>query len=296
MKRLSLIALTFAAPLAVMAQTTVFSDNFASDTSSSYLNGVSSSGTMTWAAGTGMTLGGAGTGKISDLIGSFSAVTLANTGDYVSFVVNFNSPTLGQTGTLLPGAMLMALANSGGVPFTGGTTEAVSSSSTGGATAGYLAYGGQMQMQASAKTSTKFWAKTGTGNNNLSYNSNVSPKTGNFTMTGTGNGALANFDLYTLTYTIASLNTGATALQVTASIYDNTTSTMIDNITGAASAVPTSTLNTFDIGLYTGSEPSGYNINLTDVSVLTNVVPEPSTFALAGLGMLGLVLARRMRK
>ena len=58
MKRLYLIALALATPVAVLAQTTVFSDNFSSDLtdpSSSYLNGQNGV-TMSWANGTGITL------------------------------------------------------------------------------------------------------------------------------------------------------------------------------------------------------------------------------------------------
>lgn len=304
MKHLSLIILALTAPLSVLAQTTVFTDNFAtdgSDPSSSYLNG-QSGGTMTWASGTGMTLNAPTTGHLSDIIGSFSSVTLANTGDYLSFVVNFNSPNLGQGGTSLAGLVMMGLDNSQGVsPTSAGSTESINSSATGGPTAGYLGYAGDIQMQASAKTSTKFFAKTsGTPNlNNLTYNSNVAPKSGNFTMAPVANGALANNDLYTLTYTIAALNTGASSVSVTAQIFDNTTSTMIDNTTGTASSVPTSTLDTFDIGLYSGSEPTGYTLNLTSASVVANIqaVPEPSALALTGIGLFGLAMRyRRVRR
>ncbi len=298
MKHLPLVALALVTPFAVLAST-VFNDNFAtdvSDPSSSYLNAFSG-GSMAWANGTGMTLSTPTTGHLSDIIGSFSSLTLANTGDYVSLVVNFNSPSLGQGGTSLAGLVMMGLDNSQGVsPTSSGATESESSGATGGPTAGYLGYAGDIQMQASAKTSTKFFSKTNSGNNNLTYNSNVSPKSGNFTMTGTGNGALANSDLYTLTYTITALNTGALQLGITAQIYDNTSSTMIDNVSiASASFVPTSTLDTFDIGLYSGNEPSGYTLNLTDLSVLTNV-PEPSSVALflGGVGALGFV--RRFRR
>jgi hypothetical protein len=299
MKRLSLIALALTAPLAVMAQTTVFNDNFASDISdpsSSYLNGFSG-GSMAWASGTGMTLSAPTTGHLSDIIGSFSSVTLANTGDYVSLVVNFNSPNLGQGGTSLAGLIMMGLDNSQGVsPTSAGLTESINSSATGGPTSGYLGYAGDIQMQASAKTSTKFFAKTGSGLNNLTYNSNVSTKSANFTTTGTGNGALANSDLYTLTYTITALNTGASQLGITAQIYDNTASTMIDNVSiASASSVPTSTLDTFDIGLYSGSEPTGYTLSLTDVSVLTNV-PEPASIVLFLGGVGALAFVRRFRR
>jgi hypothetical protein len=56
---------------------------------------------------------------------------------------------------------------------------------------------------------------------------------------------------------------------------------------------PTTTYDTFDVGIYTGSETSGYNINFTDLSILTNV-PEPSVMALAVAGtVIGLMRFRR---
>ncbi len=297
MKRLSLVLLTLAAPLAVMAQP-IFEDNFAidgSDPSANYLNGISG-GSMAWASGTGMTLSAPTTGHLSDIIGSFSAVTLANAGDSISLVVDFNSPNLGQGGTSLAGLVMMGLYNSGGVsPISAGPTESINSTTGGGPTSAYLGYAGDIQMQTSAKTSTKFFAKTGSGNNNLTYNSNVSTKSANFTFTGTGNGGLANSDLYTLTYTITALNAGATQLGITAQIFDNTTSTMIDNISiASATSVPTSVFDTFDIGLYSGSEPPGYTLNLTDLKVLG--VPEPTSVALFLSGIGALALVRRFRR
>ncbi len=91
-----------------------------------------------------------------------------------------------------------------------------------------------------------------------------------------------------MTYTVTALNAGASQMQITASIYDNTLSTMEDNLTvvatnGVTYITPTSTFDTFDIGVYTGSEAAGYNINLGDVSVLTNV-PEPQFLPWRGWG------------
>ena len=297
------------ASLSTQAQITVFDDNFAtdaSDPSSSYLSANTVTGTAddwTWANGMGITLDPNASGKLSDLVGSFSAVTLANAGDYISFVVNFNSPDINQSGSSAAGAMLFALDNSEGTSLFSGLTgppwvENNGSTSTGGPTDGYLGYLGQMQMQSSAKSSTKFYAKTAAGNNNLSYYSNVNNKSAQFTQTGTGNANLAANDLYTLTYTITALNAGATQMQINASIYDNTLGSMVDNLTvvatnGVTYITPTSKFDTFDVGVYTGTE-SSYNVNLSEVSVLTNV-PEPAGIALAGLGLTSLILRLRRR-
>jgi len=288
-----------------LAQTTVFSDDFATDASDptgSYLLGVSG-GTESWTSGTGITLSGSAGGKLEDLIGSFSTVALANSGDYVSFVVNFNSPNIANTGAN-SGDINFALDNTGGTaPGTG--TEAVSSSSTGGTTAGYLGYFGNIGFNSTPKTSSKMFARTGGPNNNLDYSSNVSSKAQvGANIAGGSNATLVNSDSYTLTYTITALNTGASQLQITEQVYDNTLNSMVDNFTTPATNgpavydTPSSSFNAFDIGLYTGSAASGYNLNVSEVQVLTDVTasPEPTVLALGSSGLVLLSLIRFRRR
>lgn len=289
-----------------LAQTTLYSDNFATDTSDPSASYLSANTTSTstvgwsWATGTGLTLNPVGSGKLSDLVGSFSGVNLVNAGNYVSFVVNFSSPNIAQGGASTAGGLLFAVDNSFGVsPTSQGQIESVSSTATGGATAGYQGYLGDIAFNNSPKTGTKFFAKTGTGNNNLSYNSNVSPKTQLGTSVANGSNAnLINSDSYTLTYTIEALNSGGSQSQITAQIYDNTLGQMVDNFTlgatnGAAFVTPTTEYDSFDIGLYTGSE-TGYDLTISSLSVVSNV-PEPSTYALLGLGLLGFMARLRRR-
>jgi len=303
-----LIAFTAGLPLVLNAQTTIFSDNFAADSSlsSSYLSANTTGGTgWTFATGTGVTLNPNSSGKLSDIVGSFPAVTLANANDYISFVVNFNSPNIAQGGASAAGGLLFSLNNSLGVsPTSQGPTESVSSTATGGATAGYLGYLGDIAFNNSPKTGTKFFAKTGAGNNNLSYNSNVSPKTQLSTsVPNASNANLINNDSYTLTYTITALNNGASQNQITAQIYDNTLGQMVDSFSmgatnGSTYITPTTTYDVFDVGVYTGTEATGYNINLSGISIITSVqpVPEPGPLAL----MIGSAAAfagfRRARK
>jgi hypothetical protein len=301
---LTLLALAASFPLVATAEITVYSDNFATDSSvsSSYLSANTTGGTG-WAfnAGTGLNLNPSGSGKLSDLVGSFSAVTLANPNDYISFEVNFSSANIAQGGASTAGGLLFALDNSFGVsPTSQGATESVSSTAAGGATAGYEGYLGDIAFNNSPKTGTKFFAKTGAGNNNLSYNSNVSPKTQISTSVANANNAnLVNNDSYTLTYTVTALNVGASQDQITAQIYDNTLSQIVDNFTlgatnGAAFVTPTATFDTFDIGVYTGSE-GGYAVNVSSISVVESA-PEPGTLALVGAGIAALAGARRLRK
>ena len=176
-----------------------------------------------------------GNGKSGDLIGGFNAVTLANTGDYISFIVNFNSPNIANgVGSSIAGNLLMALDYSGGTsPTSGGTTESVSSSASGGATAGYLGYLGQIAFNSSPKTSTRFSAKVGptssANHNNLSYYSNVTPSQALLSFSGTANTSLVNSHNYTLTYTETVYSGGATPeLETTATIYDNTTASTVE--------------------------------------------------------------------
>jgi len=294
-------------PSGATAQTTVYSDNFAADSSvsSSYLSANTTGGTG-WAfnAGTGLDLNPSGSGKLSDLVGSFSAVTLADPNDYISFVVNFSSANIAQGGTTAAGGLLFALDNSFGVtPTSLGATESESSTATGGATAGYVGYLGDIAFNNSPKTGTKFFAKTGSGNNNLSYNSNVSPKTQVSTSVPNANNAnLVNNDSYTVTYTVTALNAGASQDQITAQIYDNTLGQLVDNFTlgatnGAAYVTPTTTFDTFDIGVYTGTE-GGYGVNLSSIAVVDSIqpVPEPGISALAGIGIAALAGLRRAGK
>lgn len=289
--------------LSALAQTTVYSDNFASDSglSSSYLNINNISGSSdewSFTPNSELTLTAAASGKVDELVGSFSPVTLAQPGDYVSFVVDFNSPNLGQSGTA--GNLLFALDYSGGVSLTSDGPGPESPTATTGATAGYVGYMGEIALNTTPKTGTKSYAKTGAGNNDLAYYSDATPNTQlSTTVPNANNAVLTNNDLYILTYTITALNAGASQDQITEQIYDSTLGTMVDNFTfaatnGATYIAPTTTYDTFDAGIYTGSESAGYDLNLTSLSVLTNV-PEPATLALAGVG-LGLAALRRFRR
>lgn len=282
-----------------LAQT--YDDNFANDStlSSSYLNINNISGTSDeWAftPNSELTLTAAASGKLDELVGSFTPFTLSQAGDSISFIVDFNSPNLGQSGTA--GGLLFSLDDSGGTSLLGDGAGPESPTATTGATAGDIGYLGDIALNTTPKTGTKFYAKTGSGNNDLSYYSDATPDTQISTTIGNASNAnLANGDSYTLTYTITALNAGASQNRVTAEIYDNTLGAMEDDFTliatnsAGAFITPATTYDTFDVGIYTGSESSGYDINLTDISVETT--PEPSAFALAAVGIGLAILTRR---
>jgi hypothetical protein len=288
-----------------LAQSTVYSDNFGNDSSlsSSYLNINNISGTSnqwSFAANSQLTLTTAASGKLDDLVGSFSTVSLAQAGDYVSFVVNFNSPNIGQSGTA--GNLLFSLNSSKGTGLLSAGAGPESPTATTGATASYVGYMGDIAFNTTPKTGSKLFAKTGTGANDLSYNSDATPDTQLSTTIGNASNAnLVNGDSYTLTYIITALNAGASQEQITEQIFDNTLGVMEDNFSagatnGASYLTPTTSYDTFDVGVYTGSESSGYDINLTSLSVLTNTgVPEPGPLALTAAGM-GLAFLFRFRR
>ena len=284
----------------VLAQTTLYSDNFANDSalSSSYVNIDNISATATeWSftPNSELTLTTAASGKIDELAGSFSAVTVNQVNQYVSFIVNFNSPNIGQSGTA--GSLLTSLDYSGGAALNYSPEQATQTTNV---TASYVGDMGDLAMNSTPKTGTKFFAKTGTGNNDLSYNSDATPDTQlSTTAPNSANANLVNNDAYTLTYTITALNAGGSQEKITEQLYDNNLGAMVDNFSivatnGASFITPTTTYDTFDMGLYTGSESSGYNLNLTSLSVTTGV-PEPSALALAGMG-LGLFSIIRFRR
>ncbi|MGH7940624.1 MAG: PEP-CTERM sorting domain-containing protein [Limisphaerales bacterium] len=287
-----------------LGQSAIYNDNFANDSglSAGYLNINNISGTSDeWAftPNTDLSLTAGASGKIDELAGSFSGVTLQNAGDYISFETTFNSPSLGQSGTA--GGLLFALDNSGGVGLTSMGAGPESPTATTGATAGYIGDLGDIALNTTPKTGTKFYAKTGSGQNDLGYYSDATPDTQLSTTVGNGsNTNLNNNDSYTLTYTITALNAGASEEQFHVSLFDNTSGAMADNFsylgTNSAGAyvTPTTSYDTFDVGVYTGSESSGYDINLDQLSVITNV-PEPSALALAGagLGLMGMIRFRR---
>jgi len=295
MKRLSLIVLALVAPLAGMASP-VFSDDFTTDTSLAsppwynMNNTVNAAFALNPVAGQGLALTvSSGTGKVNEEFGQFSAtpITLATVGDYLTLTVNFNSPNVAAN----TGGLVAGLYNSQGTLATG----TVSGIGTGGATADDTGYFGLMGFNTSAGTSTKFYSRQGgvAAANELGYYSSMT--SGTYTQIGSfaasGNGTIANSAAYTLTYTVAK---GASGNTITAVITQGAT-TVDSWVTTDATGLYNS-FDELDFGSYGKNALVNFNITQVQVTDLIQSVPEPATFTLAGLGMLGLVLARRMRR
>lgn len=278
----------------VQAQT-IYNDNFANDSSlsSSYLNINNISGSVdewTFTPNSQLELTTGASSKVDELAGQFSAVNLAATGNFVTFTASFNSPSLTTSGS--SGSLLIALDGSGGVGLLSDGPGPESPTASTGSTAGSIGYGGMIDLNSTPKTSTKILAKTASGQNDLAYVSDALPET--TLSSGSAGVNLNTADNFQAIFTVE--NVGGGQDQITSELFDTTTSTAVDTYTVTTSTIPISTFDTFDVGVYTGSESAGYDINLTDLAVTSNVaVPEPSTFALAaaGLALFNVVRFRR---
>ncbi len=299
-KALALIVATSCGLLgsSALAQTTVFSDNFAADSSLSQppwynLNNTSAASyALNPTAGQGLALTvSSGTGKINEMFAQFSSTPLTlSSGQYVTLTVNFNSSSGMATDT---GGLLVGLYNTSTMAT---TNEQGSNGSLGigGETAASQGYFGIMGYNTSAGTSTKFFSRTGgaADNNELAYYS--SQTANSFAQLGssaaTGNANLALNTTYTLTYTIT--DEGASGEQVNAIISNG--STVLDNWTETDASGLYNSFDQLDFGAYGKAGPVDINI-LNESVITTAAVPEPSTIALAGVG-LGLGLLARFRR
>jgi len=290
-----LLTATIAFGLSAMASwsasaTTLFSDNFVTDTSlgSEYGNiNNTTAATVTEVNGTGLEMNvSAGTGKTSEEFAQFgSAVTLTE-GESLILTVAFS----GVNVSLDTGYIMAGLYNTQGTVNT--TTE--TSTATGGATANDTGYFGNVGYGSYANGGNKFYARTPGGSmyDELTY---YSHETGSYTQVGTtlaqaGNGDMADYTPYILTFTISDLGAGGN--DITEEITDAS-----DNVLGGDMWTvndPSSTFTSFDelaFGFYGKSQM----VDGTVTSVSVALVPEPSIFAFAGLGLAGLVLRFRRR-
>jgi len=321
--------LLLAAPLAGLAQTAVFTDNFGNG---STFNGVSTPGGTPTASSTSYDFASSKTGvesiSASGLTFGLSSATtsgfveaqavftstpvvLATVNDYVDLTYTFT-----DTANLLAGgtsaAIYSGLYNSGGATPVAGTagvsgnavtlnTTAGSAYATGNA-AGFQGIAGRFV--GSGGTSAQYVRplQNGTGttsaNQELIGNSFGSGAYNNPTGATVGSGAstlvLTAGSQYTVDYRYTLSAAGQ--LTVSENIYSGTTAS--GSPLGAVTGTITTTLNDID-SLAIGIRNTGTSLNpqmdVNDIAVTDFIqpAPEPSTFVLAGIGALGLVCYRR---
>jgi len=277
-----------------MAQTTVFSDDFATDSSLAVppwynmYNTVNAAATLNPTSGQGLALTvSSGTGKVNEEFAQFSStpVTLATVGDYITLTVNFNSSNVAAN----TGGLLAGLYNTQGTVATGNLLG----TGTGGATADDTGYFGIMGFNTSAGTSTKFYSRQGGASdaNELGYYSSMTA--GSYTQVGSsfaasGNGTIANNLAYTLTYTVTKVAGGDT---INAVIMQGTTA--VDNWSVTDASGLYNSFDELDFGLYGKNALVNGNITQIQVADLVQPVPEPGTMALLGGGAAALLIRRR---
>lgn len=274
------------------AQTTVFSDDFASDSSLATppwynLNNTSAA---SYALNPDQDLAlsvSAGTGKVNEMFAEFTPVSLI-TGESLSLTVNFNSPSGMATDT---GGLLVGLYNNGTVNSTNEQGSANGSVGTGGETAASQGYFGIMGYNTSAGTSTKFYSRQGgaTDANELGYYSSMTA--GSFTQlnssAATNNANLQLNINYTLTFTITDEGAGN---KISAII--SAGSTQLDSWTTTDPSGLYDTFNQLDFGNYGKAGP--VDLDILSESVVTET-PEPSVMVL-GMTGLGMLVGSRLRR
>lgn len=235
-------------------------------------------------------------------------VTLTTVGQFVNLTIVFNDTQnifpAGSASTLNVG-----LFNSGGsAPVTGVRLDA-SGSGTGGAV-GWNGYVGRIGGTGGASTSIFTRAPQGAGITNpnqsqdalfngASGSSTFNNPTGT-TVPGSGSGAFAAGltagSTYTLSYTITL--TAAGTIEVDNNLYSGgvvDSGNLLASETGSTSTSPVTSFDAFALGWRFNSTSAANSVDVGSINVSQGVaaVPEPSSFAFAGLGLAGLLLRFR---
>lgn len=316
-----------------MAQTTVFNDNFQNG---STINGTSTPGGTPTASSTSydiaaskaantfpnitsgslnLGLNAATTSGFWEAQAVFSStpVTLATVGDYINMTYTFTD-TAGLLFTTNSAIYSGLFDDAGTTPLAGslnnsGLSSATGSSSATGGVQTWSGYTGRLQANVGTQQIYSRGAQTGAGTtsanqdligNNFgggAYN-NPTGSTGGSPSSTPSTLVLNASSQYTISYqlTLSAANT----LAISENLYSGTTptGTALGGFTNSFTSV--TDLN-FD-GLAIGARNSGLTANpemgVTDINIsdLIQPVPEPATFALAGIGLGALVLTRFRRR
>ena len=323
------MALLLAAPLAGMAQTTVFTDNFQNG---STFNGISTPGGTPTASSSSYDFASSKTGVESigpsgltfglssatssgfveaQAVFTSTPVVLATVNDYVDLTYTFT-----DTANLLAGgtsaAIYSGLYSSGGATPVAGTagvsgnavaltTTAGSAYATGNA-AGWQGIAGRITGSGGTSAAYVRPVQNGTGTtsanqeligNNFGSGAYNNP-TGATVGTSASSVVLSAGNQYTIDYRYTLSAAGQ--LMVSQNLYSGTTASgsPLSTVTGTI----TTTLNDID-SLAFGVRNSGTSLNpqmqINELTVtdLIQPAPEPSTFVLVGIGALGLMWYRR---
>jgi hypothetical protein len=320
-------------PLASLAQTTIFQDTFANGSSinpssvvvptsdsTAYEIASSKNASSTTLSGGLLTLSTSATSSgYTEAQAQFTAtpVTLATAGDYIEVYYTFNDTANlfnGNAGNAM--ALVTGLYNSGGTGLADGSSLWSTGLSSGSSTvatgnaqswvgySGNIAYGLGSSPSGSAIQNRQ--AQTGANNLNQGLGEGsgyATPGPVNLTTQA----GVAGSPTLTIgnTYTVAlklTYNT-ATSLGVAETLFNGAgiSGTTVDTYSGAATGVNvlTDTFDSLDVGYRPATSPStATTVPISDITVLDNIqaVPEPSTFALTGFGMLSFVwMYRRPR-
>jgi hypothetical protein len=325
MKRLSLIALSFAMPLAVVASP-VFSDTFGSG---STIQGAPTAPTansaayQNWFQATGQAAASIAPGALtfstrstSSAFGEVQAqfastpITLATIGDSITLTLVFT-----DTGNvLLAGAntssqIAIGLFNSGGsLPLTGAQLDA-GSAATGGA-AGYLGYIGRIFMNGNSSYLTRP-AQSGGANssdqdlifNNASNGAAFGAPTGAAigATIGTAFTGLNAGNQYGIVYTLSL--TGVGTLGINEAMYNYAggiqgSQLFTTSVTASGATLVTQTIDALAFGYRRSAAQNSGNLTINSILVndVIQSVPEPAAFALSGAGLLGCLMLRRWKR
>ena len=238
---------------------------------------------------------GSGNGFEIQALFTVAPVTLATVGDYILLNVTFVNT--GGFLTTANGSLNLGLYNSGGVgPLAGGLTSLTTSTAPTGGAQNWLGYVGQLQ-QTHQYINTRAAQTTGTANNNQDvttaggvsstkgYNN---PPQSHIGTSGTATLALTTGNQYTFSEEIQLTASGTLTLSETLYNGASTNGTVVAGtaLSNSTGSPLTTTFDALAFGVYQSSSAiATLDVSEIKIDALVQSVPEPSAFALAGLGL-----------